>query len=147
MILDSLNNLEKYAPLNSFFPKVIEYLKKTDLNQIEAGTKIELQSEDIIVNCSKVGPNKKEKVKLEAHDKFIDIQIPLMGTEMMGYAPRKELPSLFYESERDITFFEQPADEYFVVKPGMFVIFFPQDCHAPGITEEVIKKVVVKIRI
>ncbi len=33
MIIDTLDNLEKYVSLNPLFPKAFEYLKSTDLNQ------------------------------------------------------------------------------------------------------------------
>ena len=37
MILDTLDNLEKYASLNPLFAQAIEYLKNTDLNALEIG--------------------------------------------------------------------------------------------------------------
>ena len=51
-----------------------------------------------------------------------------------------------YNAEKDITFFEGLAETYITVKPGMFAIFFPQDGHAPGITPEGVKKVIVKVK-
>ena len=51
-----------------------------------------------------------------------------------------------YNAEKDITFFEGLAETYITVKPGMFAIFFPQDGHAPGITLEGVKKVIVKVK-
>ena len=38
------------------------------------------------------------------------------------------------------------AETYIAVKPGMFAIFFPQDGHAPGITPDGVKKVIVKVK-
>jgi biofilm protein TabA len=38
------------------------------------------------------------------------------------------------------------AETYVTVKPGMFAIFFPQDGHAPGITPDGVKKVIVKVK-
>ena len=51
-----------------------------------------------------------------------------------------------YNVEKDITFFEGLAETYIAVKPGMFAIFFPQDGHAPGITPDGVKKVIVKVK-
>ena len=45
-----------------------------------------------------------------------------------------------------VTFFEGLAETYIAVKPGMFAIFFPQDGHAPGITPDGVKKVIVKVK-
>ena len=35
MVVDTLDNLEKYTSLNPLFAQAIEYLKSTDLNTIE----------------------------------------------------------------------------------------------------------------
>ena len=37
------------------------------------------------------------------------------------------------------------AMEYLKTKPGMFAIFFPQDAHAPGVSPDGVKKVIVKV--
>lgn len=147
MVVDTLENLEKYASLNPLFAQAIEYLKSIDLNAIEAGNKVELKGKDLVVNFAQTKPKTKEEAKLETHNKFIDIQIPLSGVEVMGYTPGKDcVPAdAAYNAEKDITFFEGLAESYIAVKPGMFAIFFPQDGHAPGITETGVKKVIVKV--
>ena len=37
--------------------------------------------------------------------------------------------------------------DYLTVKPGMFAIFFPEDAHAPGVTPDGVRKVIVKVRV
>ena len=76
MVVDRLENLEKYASLNPLFAKAMEYLKTTDLNAQELG-KVKLQGDDLVVNFSQTKPKTKEKA--ETHNQFIDIQIPLSG--------------------------------------------------------------------
>ena len=125
MVVDTLENLEKYASLNPLFAQAIEFLKSHDLHAMEVG-----------------------KTELETHNEFIDIQVPLSGTEIMGYTPGKDcVPAdAPYSAEKDITFFEGLAETYIAVKPGMFAIFFPQDGHAPGISPDGVKKVIVKVK-
>ena len=55
----------------------------------------------------KTKPKTKEDAKLETHRDFIDIQIPLSGTEIMGYTAAKDcVPAdAPYNAEKDITFF------------------------------------------
>ena len=90
---------------------------------------------------------KKENDKSEKNN-FIDIQIPLSCTEVMGYTPACNLPEGDYNAEKDITKFTLPSEAYIPVHPGMFAIFFPQDGHAPCIAdEETIQKVIVKVRV
>ena len=122
MIIDRLENIEKYASLNPLFKQAIDFLKAHDLNALEIG-KIELQGK-------------------------IDIQIPLSGNETMGYTAAADCypQTATYNAEKDITFFDGLAESYFTVKPGMFAIFFPQDGHAPGITPDGVKKIIVKVK-
>lgn len=147
MVVDRLENLEKYASLNPLFSQAIDFLKSTDLNALEIG-KTELKGKDLYVNVAQTQPKAKEEAKLETHIDFIDIQVPLSGTEIMGYTAAKDCvpANAPYSAEKDITFFEGLAENYIAVKPGMFVIFFPQDGHAPGITPDGVKKVIVKVK-
>jgi len=147
MVVDTLENLEKYTSLNPLFAQAVDFLISNDLNSLEVG-KIELKGKDLIVNVAQTNPKTKEQAKLETHNQFIDIQIPLSGTEVMGYTPAKNcLPvDSTYNAEKDITFFDGLAENYITVKPGMFAIFFPQDGHAPGVTENGVKKVIVKVK-
>lgn len=147
MIIDTLENLEQYASVNPRFAKAIEYLKSTDLNAQEPG-KVELDGKDLVVNFSIAKGKTKEQAQLETHKNFIDIQIPLSCTEVMGYTPACNLPEGEYNAEKDITKSAMPSEAYIPVHPGMFAIFFPQDGHAPCISEEEsIRKVIVKVRV
>ena len=144
MVVDTLNHLEKYASLNPLFAQAIEFIKTTDLAALDLG-KIELAGSDLVINIAQTAPKTKEQAKLETHDKYIDIQIPLSDTEVMGYTPGDVLPAAEYNAEKDITFFDGLAQDYIAVKPGMFAIFFPQDGHAPGISPVGVKKIIVKV--
>ena len=147
MIIDRLENLKQYASLNPLFEQAVEFLTSRDLNALEVG-KIELQGNDLRVNVAQTKPKTKEQARIETHRDFIDIQIPLSGTEWMGYTAAVDCQPADapYNEEKDITFFEGLADSYIEVKPGMFAIFFPQDGHAPGVTPDGVKKIVVKVK-
>ncbi len=146
MIIDKLENLERYVSLNPLFSEAMAFLKATDLQAHEAG-KVVLKEGELTVNFSEVCPKTKAEARLETHNEFIDIQLPLSGVEVMGYAPRADLPEATYDTEKDIAFYEEAATDYLTVKPGMFVIFFPEDAHAPGVTPEKVRKVIVKVHV
>lgn len=146
MVVDKLENLEKYVSLNPLFAQAVEFLKSIDLDAHEIG-KITLKEGELMVNFSQTRPKTKEEAKLETHNQFIDIQIPLSGVEVMGYTPRTDLPEEEYNAEKDITFYKGLAKDYLTITPGMFAIFFPQDGHAPGVTSDGVKKVIVKVRV
>lgn len=147
MIVDTLENLGKYEGMNPLFPKVIKFLKTHDLSTLEVG-KIELQGSDLFVKVAQAKPKTREEAKIEAHNHFLDIQIPVSGTEEMGYTPRRDCKeNTPYNAEKDVVFFAGLAESYLTIKPGMFAIFFPQDGHAPGVTAGGLKKVIVKVRV
>mgnify|MGYP001521239059 CR=1 FL=1 len=162
MVIDRLENIEKYTLLHPLFEQAIDFLKSHDLHSLEIG-KTELKGKDLLANVAQTNPKEKENAKrryfqveldgvenakLETHKDYIDIQIPLSGTEIMGYTAAQDcLPvDAPYNAEKDITFFEGLAEDYIAVKPGMFAIFFPQDGHAPGITPDGVKKIIVKVK-
>ncbi len=146
MIIDKLENIGMYASVNPLFAQAIEFLKSTDLNAHELG-KVVLKEDELFVNFAAARPKTKDDAKIETHNNFIDIQIPLTGTELMGYMPRTDLAEAEYNAEKDVTFYPGHATDYLTVKPGMFAIFFPEDAHAPGVTEVELKKVIVKVRV
>ena len=67
------------------------------------------------------------------------------GDYRMGYTAREDLPEADYDADKDISFYPGLAESYIPVKPGMFAIFFPQDAHAPGVSPDGVKKVIVKV--
>ena len=130
--------------LPPLFYHAIDFLKSHDLHSLEIG-KTELKGKDLLVNVAQTNPKEKENAKLETHKDYIDIQIPLSGTEIMGYTAAQDcLPAVApYNAENDITFFEGPAEDYNAVKPGIFAILFPPSGHAPGITPCGVEKIIV----
>lgn len=145
MIIDTLNNLSKYAALNPLFGKAADYIAQNDLLSLPAG-KYEIEGKDLFINRNLTKGKTREAARIESHDLMIDIQIPLNVPETMGYTPRTELPQAEYNAEKDITFYPGLAKEYITIHPGQFVIFFPQDGHAPCVSDQDIEKVIFKVR-
>ena len=145
MVIDNLKNMRDYEALHPLFAKAFDYIEQTDLNALEPG-KIVLIENELIVNVNQIPAKTKEEAKLETHNEYIDIQIPLTGVEQMGYTQRADLPEAEYDAVKDLTLYEGLADDYLTVKPGMFTLFFPSDGHAPGITPTGLKKIIVKVK-
>ncbi|TWP26566.1 DUF386 domain-containing protein [Apibacter muscae] len=148
MIIDSLNNISKYTALHPLFPKAFEYIQNLDIKNLKIGT-FPIQNQDIfaIINESAMGTIK--DTHLEAHNQYIDIQVPFSKTEMFGWAPRSILrnPLTEYDEIEDIQYFKDHYSFTFELQPENFVIFFPQDAHAPCLGEGNILKLVIKIKV
>lgn len=146
MVIDTLDNLSKYESLNPLFKDVVEYLRNNDINTVEEG-KHQIKGADLFVNVTTAKGKSKDEAVIETHKKMIDIQIPLSTAETYGYTPLCNLPEAEYNAEKDITKIpDLAAESYVTCQPGMFAIFFPQDGHAPCISEEpAIKKAIFKV--
>ena len=147
MIIDSIDNLGKYVAMNPLFADVVDFLKSHDLQTLEAG-KYPIKDKDLFLNLQMAKGRSQEAAVLETHIEMIDIQIPISGEETFGYTPLQDLPSFVYNAEKDITKYgETKAQTYVTLKPGQIAIFFPQDGHAPCITDAPeIKKAIFKIK-
>ena len=148
MVIDTLDNLGKYVGLNPLFADVVAFLKNNDLNAPEAGKHF-IKDKDLFVNIQVAKGRPKEAATLETHINMIDIQIPLDGEETFGYTPLCDLPAFEYNAEKDITKYgETMAQTYLTLKPGQMGIFFPQDGHAPCISDKAeIKKAIFKVKV
>lgn len=148
MIIDYLDNLRNYSGISSNMAKAIEFILSTDLDKLPVGRN-EVCGDEIFANVMEAMPRTKEESPIEIHRKYIDIQIPLTGDEIMGYTPKAELPEAEYNADSDAALYPvgMLAAEYFNVKRSMFTVFFPQDGHAPAITPVKLRKVIVKVAI
>ena len=147
MIIDTIENLGKYVTLNPLFADVVEFLKNNDLQTIEEGKHF-IKDKDLFVNIQVAKGKTQDAAVLETHIEMIDIQIPITCEETFGYTPLCNLPDFEYNAEKDITKYgDTKAQTYVTVKPGQFVIFFPQDGHAPCIINQPeIKKAIFKVK-
>ena len=148
MIIDTLENLGKYAELNPLFAEAIDFIKNNDLCALEPGKHL-IKGDDLFVNIQVAKGKTQEEAVLEYHRQMIDIQIPLSGPETFGYTPLCRLPEETYNAEKDITKYADLMAESFIdCQPGMFAIFFPQDGHAPCISmAPEIRKAIFKVRV
>ena len=149
MIIDSLENSDKYISVHPGFAKAFEFLKSQDLQNLEEGKYDIAEGIKVGVTAKEAMTAEESASKFECHNNNIDIQVVIKGKEKMGWKPRAKCasPKGEYNAEKDVLFFNDAPDMHFELTDGQFVIFFPEDVHAPMIGEGVIKKLVVKIRI
>ena len=148
MILSTLTQSDRYAALHPLFPRVFEYIRNTDLLELASG-RYPIVGEDLFAIVESVSGRSRFEAKLECHRKYIDIQLVLEGTDEMGWKPLEDCtqPVSDYSAEKDIQFFRDAPDAWIATPPGAFCIFFPEDAHAPLVSEGQIRKVIFKIAV
>ena len=148
MISDDINNLDMYAQI---IPEdVMEFIKKLNTNLQPGRYDI---SENSYANIDEYYTKSYKDCKLEAHKKYIDIQILLDGTERLDYIAADGLSvSEEYDEKRDVMFFHKPlkALDTVILKPNKFILLYPHEAHMPQMNDaseaKKVKKVVVKIK-
>ncbi len=161
MILDNIKNAGLYYCLNKRFQKAFEFLINSDLKNFDDG-KYVIDSENIFANVQTLELKPKKELKWEAHRKYIDIQFIIKNNELMGVYDTNEFKKIKedYDETKDLIFYENENNSdgskknynFITLKENDFVIFYPQDVHAPMLRiendkKETVKKVIVKIKI
>lgn len=149
MIYDKLKNKEQYYQLHKHFKKAFEFLANTDLKNIEDGS-YEIEGKTIYANVQSLKTKPIEEKKWEVHRRYIDIQYVISGEEKMGYGILEDFKEIIekYDKEKDVEFLNGEKFNFVNAQEGDFVIFYPNDVHAPMLSVKEpmnIKKVIVKI--
>ena len=133
---------------NPNYIKALEYIKNTDLNKLEAGKHF-IDGDKLFVNINDSALKTPEQARLEVHDKYIDIQIPLSKDESFGVKPRSECrePEGEFNTEKDILFYRDKDWKTVSVKAGEMIVFEPDTAHAPLIGEGTIHKAIFKVKV
>lgn len=148
MILDRLANAERYAPLHPRFAAAFRFLGETDLAALADG-RHELDGRELYVSVESIQGRGRAGAKLEAHRRYIDIQVAIAGRDEIGLKPVADCREveLAYDEDRDVALFRDRPESWVVLVPGSFAVFFPDDGHAPLAAAGPVRKVVVKVRI
>jgi YhcH/YjgK/YiaL family protein len=148
MILSAFSQSDRYAALHPLFQRAFDYIRDTDLYALAPG-RYPIVGDDLFAIVEQVPAKTKEMARLEAHRRYIDIQLVLEGDETMGWKP---LPDCFnpvseHSEEKDIRFFLDAPASWVPVPPDHFCIFFPEDAHAPLVGSGTVRKVIFKVAV
>ena len=152
MIYDKIKNIALYKGLSDDIYAGLKYLK--DLSPDIAPGTYEINPR-VKAFISEYTTKPENENGYEAHQKNIDIQYLLRGTEKIACLPVDELQETKpYNEATDAAFYAAPASGHhpssLFLQPSAFAIFFPQDAHMPCLcmdTPTKVKKVVIKVKI
>ena len=147
MVIDSIQNLHRYASLSPYIATVAEFLCQHEVQSLPLGTTV-IDGDNAYIKVEQCQPKDRAEAVLESHRLMTDIQLPISGCETHGHRTLKGgEPSTPYNTGSDISFHPDLCPENYVnVAPGQFVIYTPDDAHAPGITAAPLLKAVIKVR-
>jgi YhcH/YjgK/YiaL family protein len=148
MILDTLQHSGRYAGLHPGFSRAFEFLAATDLSALPPG-RHPIDGDRLYVSIDHKDGRGREGARLEAHRRYIDIQLTIDGDEEIGWMPLAAcgLPVGGFDESKDVGFFDGRITTWLAVPRGAFAIFFPDDVHAPLAGRGALKKAIVKIAV
>jgi YhcH/YjgK/YiaL family protein len=146
MILDTLDRLDRYRVLGHRFGQAIDYLQQTNL-AILPSEKQQLDGDSLFFFVVREPMKSLSECLMEYHRRYADIQVVLGGTETYGWSPAERLSQAIqpYDDTKDCALFEDRPQTLFMLQPGQFCIFFPDDGHTATIGEGDVHKLVMKV--
>ncbi|NLH63768.1 MAG: DUF386 domain-containing protein [Erysipelotrichaceae bacterium] len=144
MILDSLDHRSCYAEMPEL-KKILDAMAEIHAETMPR-TKIVIDGDRAFINPVQMTTKPFAETKFEAHKRYADVHCVISGTEEIivnDLSKVKEIET--YSEEKDIGFYQGENGTVCILKPGDFLVCFPQDAHrvaiAPSIPDAVIKLV------
>ena len=147
MVLDTIDNAGRYLHLGERIEKAFQYIQSNDLSKLAAG-RYELEGEQLVMLVFEYQQSNTNECRLEGHQKYLDLQYWVSGSELMGHEVLQNQEVLeAYNPKTDCAFYNC-IGSYARLTPGMFVLYYPTDLHtavADPLSNERVKKIVFKI--
>ncbi len=146
MIIDHLKNAHLYFGLNPYFKTAFNYLNEVKAADFEK-KKLEVDGSNFFLLYFDTEGKGRDGVKLECHQKYLDIHFVLKGSDLMGYKETSLCTDVDTDDikENDYKLFKDKPVSEVLINEGYFAIVFPGDAHAPLMGEGKFLKVVAKI--
>ena len=151
MIVDKIESAGLYSNLSEDIAKALQVLQQLDPAELTDG-RHDIDGDRLYLVSQHYETKSFRQGRLEAHRRYIDIQVVVAGRELLGYAPLGDLKvDRPYDEIKDVVFYKVPEEmSSIVLTPGLFCILFPEDAHMPGCAlngPSGVHKVVAKVRI
>lgn len=145
MIFGRLNRLDRYRGLSPALDTAIDFLSTQDLSTLAMGKTV-IDGDTVFVNRFDyvTAPDN----ITEGHLRYIDLHVVLEGEENIGVADVAALCETDRNEAEDFLGFSGAFTAVCTLRPGDFLITFPEDAHSPKLQVHApvaVKKAVFKI--
>lgn len=139
----------QYHKDKAMWEKIFKFLKEKDLANMPVG-RYEIDGDRCFVNVSDSKSKSPDKVLIEAHKKYIDLQYMVNNAELMGLISLKDAKeSVPYNEKKDNVHYTGDKIKYYKLTGKKFFLLFPGELHKASIwtsgKETTGRKIVVKI--
>lgn len=128
MIIASLSDSARYEMLNPLFRRAFDFIREIAPATLETGRHV-LEEDALTVMVNEPVMKKRENARMEVHDRFIDIHVPLSREEGFMWKERAALekPSEPFNREKDAQHYDDAPDTL-CRETGAVRHFFPGGC-------------------
>lgn len=150
MIFARLSQPLSQGKLEEGVMKAVEFAKNNDLSAFECGSH-PIDGDDLFVNIVEYKTTDPENRFWEAHKDYLDVHVPISGTEQIDLNFLGNMEQGEYQKEGDFQPAEGEKNTSVIMRPGDFLVCYPDDAHRTAVAAngqpETVKKAIFKVRI
>lgn len=149
MIFGNLKYADKYDFLTEKIKACFTYAREHDLTTYEKGG-YKINGDEFFVNIENYATVKREERFWEAHKAYLDIHILVKGEETIDINFIENMKLGEYKEADDFLSMEGDMQASVTLKPGDFLICYPEDAHRTGVIATKVsdlKKGIFKVKI
>ncbi len=148
MVIDKIDNILDYTKLSKYIVSVKNFIDTNNLSELKVG-RYDIDGDNLFALVNSYETKSVSECLIESHKQYIDLQFIFKGEENIAYLCNNPIiNSKPYDVKDDYSLFECDDLSFFKLKKGMFVMFFPNEIHMPGVklnNPKIVKKIVFKI--
>ena len=145
MILDKLSQAKAYRGIHPRLDAALDRLNDAFLSTVGPQA-MELEGKALYVTRFTYDTLPLEDTFFEAHRRYLDIHLMMEGEERVDIASPQGLT--LFEHQEDFYAYRGQAEQNLVLRPGSFLVVFPEDAHRIKIQvngPKTVSKVVFKV--
>lgn len=148
MFIGTTSDVGLASKLHPQIKKFFDFVATHDFEELPLG-KIAIDGDNVFVMNLNIDGIEADKQPLEMHQNYIDVHVVIDGIEQIGWKPIERVSSYsqLYNEDVDCALSMDKPDFYISLRPGDFCIVFPEDPHAPAISNSKIRKLIGKVKI
>jgi biofilm protein TabA len=131
MVKDVLPLGSRYHALGSRIATALRHAQETDFSEWADG-EYPIDGTAVRALVQRYTSKPDEEGRWEAHRRHIDLQMVVDGEECIGIAPIGTMESEPYDEAKDLLWCKGQGDAV-TLRPGDFVLLWPEDVHMPGL--------------
>lgn len=149
MIFGNVENIKEFSFLEAPVKRCFEYLNEHDLASYEKGS-YSIDKERLFVNVAEYTTTDAKGRFWEAHRDYVDVHVMFHGQEQIDLNFIQNMALKDYVKEDDFLAMSGEKTASVILKPGDFLICYPNDAHRTAVAvgePEMIKKAIFKVLI